>query len=210
LLGAPGSGKGTQALLLSRHFSIPKISTGDIFRNILKTKSTLADTIRGYMETGGLVPDAIVIELIRGVMRTEAKDGFVFDGFPRTVEQAVAFDQLLCDENKKLNYAIDLHMDDAVLLKRLLGRYTCEHCGSQFHVEFKPPKVDKICDSCGSNLIVRDDDTEDKIRNRMIVYKKNYDRLSSFYRTMGILIAIDGDGAIDCINDKIKQLLCSV
>lgn len=195
LLGAPGAGKGTQATRIVEKYNIPHISTGDIFRDNIKRQTELGMRAQEYMNRGELVPDDLTIEIATSrLLEDDCANGFLLDGFPRTVYQAEKLEEFLEANGQKLDKVINVDVDEDALIARLTGRRVCKNCGSTFHVINIPPKVDGICDNCGNNLIQRDDDSETTARNRLSVYGEQTMPLVDFYKGKGTLVEIDGEG----------------
>ena len=195
LLGAPGAGKGTQAAKIVEKYGIPHISTGDIFRDNIKRQTELGMKAQEYMNKGELVPDDLTCEIATTrLLEDDCANGFLLDGFPRTVYQAQKLEEFLQAHGLKLDNVIDVEVDQEGLIARLTGRRVCKNCGATFHVINIPPKEEGICDNCGNNLIQRDDDKEETARNRLSVYADQTMPLIEFYKDMGILVEIDGDG----------------
>lgn len=194
LLGPPGAGKGTQAARLSARMGLRHISTGDLFRDHLARKSELGEKARGYMERGELVPDSLVLDMLRDrVAQPDCKSGYVLDGFPRTVPQAEALEELVAEQAGSAR-ALNLEVGDDVLVARLTGRRVCRNDGSHIqHVLFSPPEKDGVCDTCGGELYQRKDDSEDVVERRLEVYREQTAPLLDFYEQRGILESIDGD-----------------
>ena len=193
LLGPPGAGKGTQAAMIVEKYNIPHISTGDIFRENIKNGTKLGKKAQTYMNKGELVPDSLVIEIAEDRLRKDdCKDGFLLDGFPRTVEQAVALDAFLADEGKKVDHVLDIDVDKPELLKRITGRRVCQACGATFHITGMPPKQEGVCDKCGGELIQRADDTEATAENRIEVYNSQTKPLLDYYDRAGNIAHLDG------------------
>jgi adenylate kinase len=208
LLGPPGCGKGTQAKLLTEKHGIPQISTGDILREAVKQETPMGVEAKNYMNAGKLVPDEVVIGIIQDRLKqSDCENGFILDGFPRTVVQAEALDSTLTAMQKKIEHALSITVDDAELLGRLTGRRTCRSCGAMFHVMFKPPKKEGVCDACSGELYQRDDDKEATIRNRLDVYKQQTAPLIDYYQAKGLLRNIAGTGKIEEILEKIQAVL---
>jgi adenylate kinase len=203
LLGPPGSGKGTQTERLCAELKFTKISTGDLLREAVKLGTPLGLKAKSYMESGGLVPDQLVGDLIREKL-TDLKGGVILDGFPRTVEQAKMLDQIIT-----VDMAIDLEVDEELLVKRLTERRVCPSCNSVFHLEFNPPKVAGKCDKCGSDLIQRNDDSEKVVRERLRVYKEKTLPLTRYYYDKRILVRIDGQGDIGDVYQRVLKALKS-
>lgn len=203
LLGPPGSGKGTQTERLCAELKFTKISTGDLLREAVKLGTPLGVKAKSYMESGGLVPDQLVGDLIKEKL-AELKGGVILDGFPRTVEQAKMLDQII-----KVDLAIDLEVDEELLVKRLTERRVCKACNAVFHLEFNPPKVAGKCDKCGTELIQRNDDSEKVVRERLRVYKEKTLPLTRYYYDKQILVRIDGQGEISDVYGRILKALKS-
>ncbi len=208
LLGPPGAGKGTQAKMLKNAFSLPQISTGDILRAAVKEGSPLGKKAKAYMDAGQLVPDEVVIGIIKDrLTEPDARDGYMLDGFPRTVPQAEALDEVLEDLGSKIDHVVSIEVPDEELIKRLAGRRTCRQCGAGFHLIFDPPKQDGVCDKCGGELFQRDDDNEATVTNRLKIYAEQTRPLIEYYRQKGLLKPIDGQGGIQDIFNRIKAVL---
>ena len=194
LLGAPGAGKGTQAIEIKEEFSIPHISTGDIFRANIKDGTELGKKAKGYMDEGKLVPDELTIELVKDRLRKDdAKKGFLLDGFPRTIPQAEALDGFLKEEGIKLDRVVNIDVDKSVLLDRITGRRVCKDCKASFHIAFNPPKKENVCVHCGGELIQRADDNEETVKNRIGVYERETSPLIDYYNKQGLVLNIDGN-----------------
>ncbi len=208
LLGAPGVGKGTQGALISKEYGIPQISTGDILRNEVRNETELGRKAKVYMDKGELVPDTIIIDMMeKRIMQDDCKNGFILDGFPRTVAQAEAFDKMLRKNGLELNRVLLIDVPEEEIIERLTGRRICTNCGAVYHIKNNPPKEDSICDKCGGRLVQRDDDTEEVVRNRLDVYKKNTMPLIDYYIKTSKLVKIDGIGGIEEIFGRIKKTL---
>ncbi|GIW21913.1 MAG: adenylate kinase [Candidatus Sericytochromatia bacterium] len=208
-LGPPGSGKGTQSKILENKFGILQISTGDILRKAIENKTDLGNKAKSFMDEGKLVPDNLMIELIKEVFSQENfTDNWLMDGFPRTLNQAVAFDNLLSELNKKLDVAIEVDVNKDLLIKRITGRRICRNCQAPYHIDFKKPKVDDICDYCGSNDIYqRNDDKEEVVLNRLKVYKEQTLPLIDYYKKKNIYFKVDGSKNIDEITSEIVTII---
>jgi len=203
LVGPPGAGKGTQAQFIAAHFSIPKISTGDIFRANVSQGTELGMAAKRYMDAGDLVPDEVTIAMVRDrLAEDDATDGFLLDGFPRNVPQAERLDAMLAELGTKLDVVLELVVDDQEVIRRLSGRRTCRMCGHIWHVDFEPPDKEGICDICGGELFQRDDDLPATIRHRLEVYAEQTAPLIAFYADRGILIGIDATGLVEDITDR--------
>ena len=193
MLGAPGAGKGTQADKICAKYNIPHISTGDIFRANIKNNTELGQKAKSYMDKGELVPDELVVDLV--VDRIKADDctnGYVLDGFPRTIPQAEALDAALAAINDKVDYAINVEVPDENIINRMSGRRACVACGATYHIVHIPTKVDGVCDKCGAELILRDDDKPETVKNRLNVYHEQTQPLINYYEGKGILKEVDG------------------
>ena len=193
MLGAPGAGKGTQAKMIADKYSIPHISTGDIFRANIKNGTELGKKAKTYMDQGLLVPDELTVKiLLDRVSQPDCKNGYVLDGFPRTIPQAEVLDKALAELGESIDYAIDVDVPDENIVKRMSGRRACVSCGATYHVVHVPPKKEGICDRCGSELILRDDDKPETVKNRLDVYHKQTQPLIDFYTKKGVLKTVDG------------------
>ncbi len=193
MLGAPGAGKGTQAKLIAEKYNIPHISTGDIFRANIKNGTELGKKAKTYMDKGELVPDELVVDLVVDrVAKDDAKNGYVLDGFPRTIPQAEALDAALAKINDKVDYAIDVDVPDENIINRMSGRRACVACGGTYHIVNVPPKKEGICDACGGELILRDDDKPETVKKRLDVYHEQTQPLIDYYTEKGILKTVDG------------------
>jgi len=208
LLGPPGAGKGTQAKMLTDLYGIPQISTGDILRAAVKEGTPMGLKAKSCMDAGELVSDEIVVGIVRErLQKDDCKSGFILDGFPRTVPQADALAENLAQLDKALDAVVSLDVDIEALVERLTGRRTCKSCGRGFHVRFDPPKQEGVCDACGGELIQRDDDQETTIRKRLDVYREQTEPLVAYYRTAGLLRAVDGMKPIDEVQRELTTLL---
>ncbi len=208
LLGAPGAGKGTQAKKLIERYSIPQISTGDILRKAVADGTPLGKEAKSYMDKGELVPDSVVIGIIRERLKeNDCKKGYILDGFPRNVAQAKALDEMLKSLNSPLDFAISIDVSFDELMKRLTGRRTCKGCGQMYNIYFSPPKKEGVCDKCGGELYQRDDDKEETIRKRLEVYEAQTAPVIGYYKEKGILKSVPGTGSIDDIFNKIISIL---
>ena len=208
LLGPPGAGKGTQAAKIIEEYSVPHISTGDIFRKNLKEGTPLGIKAKGYMDQGLLVPDELVVDLVKDrLLEEDCVDGFMLDGFPRTVLQAEALEEELIRLGQTLNAVININVDAELLFKRLTGRRICKSCGATYHVYFNRTKSEGICDKCGGELYQRDDDQEATVKKRLEVYQEQTQPLIDYYKNKGTLVDIDGVGEIDDVFSQISASL---
>ncbi|MGI6129293.1 MAG: adenylate kinase [bacterium] len=209
LLGAPGAGKGTQGQLLEERFSLVRVATGDLLRRAIADGTRLGDEANAYMSRGELVPDELVMELVREKLQSpDVARGFILDGFPRNKNQAERLDNLLSEWGRQtLTAALYLEVDEAVLIARLTGRRICPNCGASFHLTGRPPKLEGKCDVCQSQLIQRPDDTEEVIRNRLQIYRRQTEPVLTFYETLGVLRRIDGNGSLYDIFGRILDIL---
>ena len=193
MLGAPGAGKGTQAKMIADKYQIPHISTGDIFRANIKNGTELGKEAKKYMDQGLLVPDELKVKnLLARVAQPDCANGYVLDGFPRTIPQAEVLDKALTELNDKIDYAINVDVPDENIIKRMSGRRACVSCGATYHIEHIPPKKEGICDKCGESLILRDDDKPETVQNRLKVYHDQTQPLIDFYTKKGVLKSVDG------------------
>ena len=205
MLGAPGAGKGTQAKKIAAKYSIPHISTGDIFRANIKNGTELGNKAKTYMDQGLLVPDELVVDLVVDrVKQDDCKNGYVLDVFPRTIPQAEALDKALAAIGEKMDYAIDVNVPDENIVHRMSGRRACVGCGATYHLEYAPTKTEGICDACGKELILRDDDKPETVKKRLGVYHEQTQPLIDYYTNAGILKTVDG--TID-INDVFQAIV---
>lgn len=211
LVGPPGAGKGTQAVNLAAHFSIPHISTGDIFRSNLKEGTELGMEAKSYMDRGELVPDEVTNKMVKDrLKRDDVNRGFLLDGFPRNVFQAEVLRAILGEKRTPLDAALELSVDNNEIIKRLAGRRTCKECQKAFHVDYEPSKVEGICDSCGGALYQRDDDREDVIARRLEVYNEQTAPIIDFYRREGLLVTIPAMGPVDEITQRAIKALSAI
>jgi len=206
ILGAPGSGKGTQAKYITKSKSIPQISTGDLLRDAVKAQSNLGVKASQYMNTGTLVPDDIVLELLKERLeRNDTSNGFILDGYPRNLSQADALANIT-----NIDLVININVDSALLIKRITGRRTCKKCGAIFHVEFNPPKLEGVCDKCSGELFQREDDTEETVKKRLETYVKQTKPLIEHYKKQSILESLLSDGTIEEMRQKVETLLANI
>jgi adenylate kinase len=203
LVGPPGAGKGTQAQFIASHFSVPKISTGDIFRANVSEGTDLGIEAKKYMDAGDLVPDEVTIAMVEDRLTHEdATEGFLLDGFPRTVHQAEVLDTMLAEQGNALDVVLELVVDDDEVVRRLSGRRTCRRCGHVWHLDFDPPSREGICDRCGGELFQRDDDSEETIRHRLVVYADQTSPLIGYYGDRGLLRGVDATGPVEDITER--------
>lgn len=208
LLGPPGAGKGTQAESIVKKYSIPHVSTGDIFRKNIKENTELGTKAKEYMDKGLLVPDDIVVAIVKDRLTEEdCKNGFLLDGFPRTVAQADALDGELKKLGYNLDYVINIDVDKDILVERAIGRRICKECGATYHVKYNPPKQDGKCDLCGRELYQREDDTALTVSRRIEVYTEQTKPLIDYYKEKGILIGVNGEQDIDKVFEDIVNAL---
>jgi len=208
LLGPPGAGKGTQAAQITKRYNIPHISTGDIFRDNIKRGTDLGKKAKEYMDSGLLVPDDIVVSIVKDrLTKDDCKDGFLLDGFPRTVNQAHALDEALNEMSLKLDNVINIDVAKEELIARAIGRRICKGCGATYHIEFNPPKENGKCDVCGEELYQRDDDTEETVARRIEVYMEQTKPLIDYYSKKGIIINVDGKQSIEGVFEDIVKSL---
>ncbi len=208
MLGAPGAGKGTQAKMIAEKFGVPHISTGDIFRANIKEGTELGMEAKKYMDQGLLVPDELTVKiLLDRVAREDCADGYVLDGFPRTIPQAEVLDAALEKLNEKIDYAVNVDVPDENIVKRMSGRRACLKCGATFHVEHIPPKQEGICDSCGGELVLRDDDRQETVQNRLKVYHDQTQPLIDYYGKKGVLKSVDGTVEMQKVFQAISDII---
>lgn len=208
MLGAPGAGKGTQAKLIAEKYGIPHISTGDIFRANIKDGTQLGREAKEYMDKGLLVPDELTVKiLLDRVAKEDCKDGYVLDGFPRTIPQAKVLDATLCEIGDQVDFAVNVDVPDENIIRRMGGRRACLACGATYHTEYIPPKSEGICDVCGKQLVLRDDDKPETVKNRLDVYHKQTQPLIDFYQEKGILKGVDGTVPMDDVFAAITAIL---
>ncbi len=193
MLGAPGAGKGTQAKMIAEKYSIPHVSTGDIFRANIKNGTELGKQAKEYMDAGKLVPDELTVKiLLDRVAQDDCKNGYVLDGFPRTIPQAEVLENALNDLGDKIDFAVNVDVPDENIVRRMSGRRACLKCGATYHIEHIPPKKEGICDTCGSELVLRDDDKPETVQNRLKVYHEQTQPLIDFYTERKVLKTVDG------------------
>ncbi len=208
IMGRPGAGKGTQAFNIKNYYSIPHISTGDMFREAMKNGTEMGKLAQSYMEKGLLVPDEVTIGIVRErLSKDDVKNGFLLDGFPRNVHQAEALDEILKENNIKLDAVLDVNVEPEILINRIVGRRICKNCGATFHVEFNKPRVDGICDNCGQPLVQRADDTVETAGSRLKVYDDSTAPVLAYYKKQNLLKTVNGDQAVDKVFEDIKAIL---
>ena len=208
LLGAPGAGKGTQATRISDKFGMPHISTGDIFRANIKEGTELGKKAKSYMDQGQLVPDELTLELIMDRFQNpDCKNGYVLDGFPRTIPQAEALTEALAKKGETIDYAINVEVPDENIINRMGGRRACLACGSTYHIVYAPTRVEGICDRCGEKLVLRDDDKPETVKNRLNVYHNQTQPLIEYYTRQGKLAEVDGTQSMEDVFNAIVKIL---
>ena len=208
MLGAPGAGKGTQAKKIAAQYSIPHISTGDIFRANIKNNTELGQKAKTYMDKGELVPDSLVVDLIMDRFKeADCANGYVLDGFPRTIPQAEALDNALKANGKKVDFAINVEVPDENIINRMSGRRACVGCGATYHIKYNPTKVEGVCDACGEKLILRDDDKPETVKNRLSVYHEQTQPLIDYYNKAGVLAEVDGTKDMEDVFKDIVNIL---
>ena len=208
MLGAPGAGKGTQAKKIAEKYGIPHISTGDIFRANIKNGTELGKKAKTYMDQGLLVPDELTVDLvIDRVGQDDCKDGYILDGFPRTIPQAECLDAALEKRGEKVDFAIDVEVPDENIVNRMSGRRACVGCGATYHIKYNPTKVDGVCDACGEKLVLRDDDKPETVQKRLGVYHDQTQPLIDYYTKSGVLKEVDGTVDMEDVFQAIVEIL---
>ena len=208
MLGAPGAGKGTQAKKIAAKYTIPHISTGDIFRANIKNGTELGKKAKTYMDQGLLVPDELVVDLVVDrVQQADCENGYVLDGFPRTIPQAESLDEALKKLDQKIDYAINIEVPDENIIRRMSGRRACVGCGATYHVVYNPPKKEDVCDVCGEKLILRDDDQPDTVKKRLDVYHDQTQPLIDYYDKSDVLKEVDGTMDMEDVFRAITAIL---
>ena len=208
MLGAPGAGKGTQAKKIAEKYGIPHISTGDIFRANIKNGTELGKKAKEYMDQGLLVPDELTCDLVVDrINQEDCSNGYILDGFPRTIPQAEALDAALTKMGTSIDFAIDVDVPDSNIVNRMSGRRACVGCGATYHVEFNAPKVEDICDTCGGELVLRDDDKPETVQKRLSVYHAQTQPLIDYYKKANVLVEVDGTQDINVVFQDIVKIL---
>ena len=208
MLGAPGAGKGTHAKKITEKFGIPAISTGDIFRENIKNGTELGKKAKEYMDAGNLVPDELVCDLVVDRLKQDdCKNGYILDGFPRTIPQAEALTAALAKNDDAIDYALEIFIEDQAIIDRMSGRRVCKSCGATYHVVNIPPKTEGVCDECDGELIVRDDDAPETVKKRLDVYHEQTAPLIDYSKKQGILKVIDGSKGLDTCFEEICGIL---
>ena len=208
MLGAPGAGKGTHAKKITEKFGIPAISTGDIFRENIKNGTELGKKAKEYMDAGNLVPDELVCDLVVDRLKQDdCKNGYILDGFPRTIPQAEALTAALAKDDDAIDYALEIFIEDQAIIDRMSGRRVCKSCGATYHVVNIPPKTEGVCDECDGELIVRDDDAPETVKKRLDVYHEQTAPLIDYYNKQVILKVIDGSKGLDTCFEEICGIL---
>lgn len=208
LLGAPGAGKGTQAKLIVEKYNIPQISTGDMLREALAKGTELGRKAKEYMDKGELVPDEVVIGIVKERLKQpDCDEGFILDGFPRTIKQAEELDKILLELDKQINAVINVYVPEEEVVKRIINRRSCRECGAVYHLIYKPPKTENTCDRCGGELYLRDDDKEETVRERFRIYRSQTEPLINYYSGKGVVYNVDGTKSIEGVFNEIEQIL---
>jgi len=208
IMGPPGSGKGTQAARISENYSIPAVSTGDMLREAIANGTALGREAKSYMDKGELVPDKLVIDIVRERLdEPDAAEGFLLDGFPRSAGQAVALGEMLAVQGKKIDLVLNVALPDEEIIRRLSRRRVCPKCNAVYHLDHRPPAEEGVCDSCGSGIVQRNDDNEETIQNRLAVYRQSSEPLIEYYRKMGLLAEVSGTKPIDEVFGDIAALI---
>ncbi len=208
LLGPPGAGKGTQAARLKAAYNLPHIATGDIFRRAIKEKTTLGKKAKDYIDQGKLVPDKVTVGIVRErLAESDCKDGFILDGFPRTVKQADALTEMLKGLKYNLDAVVNIKVGDEEVINRLSGRRICQDCGASFHLRFNSPQREGICDECGGELYQRKDDSPETVKERLQVYSRQTAPLINYYKNLSLLVDINGEQSLDDVFEEIKEKL---
>lgn len=208
MLGAPGAGKGTQAKKIAEKYQIPHISTGDIFRSNMKEGTELGMKAKAYMDQGGLVPDELTIGMLMDrIGKEDCKNGYVLDGFPRTIPQAESLKSALSGKGQKVDFAVNVDVPDENIINRMSGRRACVSCGATYHIVYNPPKTEDVCDVCGQKLILRDDDKPETVKKRLAVYHEQTQPLIEYYEKEGVLANVDGTQDLKKVFSDITAIL---
>lgn len=208
MLGAPGAGKGTQAIKIADKYDIPHISTGDIFRANIKGGTELGQKAKSYIDKGELVPDEVTIRmLLDRIAQDDCKNGYVLDGFPRTIPQAESLTEALKSQGDRIDFALNIDVPDEAIIKRMSGRRACPKCGATYHIVYAAPKTEKICDKCGTELIIRSDDKPETVKDRLNVYHQQTEPLIAYYKTAGVLREVDGTQELPKVFEDVVAIL---
>ena len=208
MLGAPGAGKGTQAIKIADKYDIPHISTGDIFRANIKGGTELGQKAKSYIDKGELVPDEVTIGmLLDRIAQDDCKNGYVLDGFPRTIPQAESLTEALKSQGDQIDFALNIDVPDEAIIERMSGRRACPKCGATYHIVYAAPKTENICDKCGSELIIRSDDKPETVKDRLNVYHQQTEPLIAYYKTAGVLREVDGTQELPKVFEDVVAIL---
>ena len=208
MLGAPGAGKGTQAIKIADKYDIPHISTGDIFRANIKGGPELGQKAKSYIDKGELVPDEVTIGmLLDRIAQDDCKNGYVLDGFPRTIPQAESLTEALKSQGDRIDFALNIDVPDEAIIKRMSGRRACPKCGATYHIVYAAPKTENICDKCGTELIIRSDDKPETVKDRLNVYHQQTEPLIAYYKTAGVLREVDGTQELPKVFEDVVAIL---
>ena len=208
MLGAPGAGKGTQAIKIADKYDIPHISTGDIFRANIKGGTELGQKAKSYIDKGELVPDEVTIGmLLDRIAQDDCKNGYVLDGFPRTIPQAESLTEALKSQGDQIDFALDIDVPDEAIIERMSGRRACPKCGATYHIVYAAPKTENICDKCGTELIIRSDDKPETVKDRLNVYHQQTEPLIAYYKTAGVLREVDGTQELPKVFEDVVAIL---
>lgn len=208
MLGAPGAGKGTQAIKIADKYDIPHISTGDIFRANIKGGTELGQKAKSYIDQGELVPDEVTIGmLLDRIAQDDCKNGYVLDGFPRTIPQAESLTEALKSQGDQIDFALNIDVPDEAIIQRMSGRRACPKCGATYHIVYAAPKTENICDKCGTELIIRSDDKPETVKDRLNVYHQQTEPLIAYYKTAGVLREVDGTQELPKVFEDVVAIL---
>lgn len=208
MLGAPGAGKGTQAIKIADKYDIPHISTGDIFRANIKGGTELGQKAKSYIDKGELVPDEVTIGmLLDRIAQDDCKNGYVLDGFPRTIPQAESLTEALKSQGDRIDFALNIDVPDEAIIKRMSGRRACPKCGATYHIVYAAPKTENLCDKCGTELIIRSDDKPETVKDRLNVYHQQTEPLIAYYKTAGVLREVDGTQELPKVFEDVVAIL---